>query len=249
MVDRTHPRTVIARPGRPPILTRVSNAPPAGRPVLAFTLPGVAYDDDIAVQAFARHLTAAVEAGGGNGRRIVAGMRAFLEGKPDLLPDPPWSVPPATGERAVEHLAVAAGCPPDLVVRARTAARQDLARTAWLLDPADGLSDLLDAAAGRARVVAVADPADPATVPILDALELTERVALVAPADLDALPAGSMVLIDATWAPHLARAQANGQRTVLIDRFGAGDGRPDRRTKDLRGAVPDIAAWLEGTAA
>ena len=66
---------------------------------------------------------------------------------------------------------------------------------------------------------------------------------------LDALPAGSMVLIDATWAPHLARAQANGQRTVLIDRFGAGDGRPDRRTKDLRGAVPDIAAWLEGTAA
>jgi len=56
------------------------------------------------------------------------------------------------------------------------------------------------------------------------------------------------VLIDTTWAPHLARAQANGQRTVLIDRFGTGDGRPDRRTKDLRGVVPDIAAWLEGTA-
>ena len=246
MFDRTHPRTVIARPGRRPILTRVSNAPPAGRPVLAFTLPGVAYDDDIAVQAFARHLTAAVEAGGGNGRRIVAGMRAVLEGKPDLLPDPPWSVPPATGERAVEHLAVAAGCPPDLLGRARTAARQDLARTAWLLDPADGLTELLDAAAGRARVVA--DPADPVTVAILDALELTERVTLVAPEDLDTLPAGSMVLIDATWAPHLARAQANGQRTVLIDRFGTGDGRPDRRTKDLRGVVPDIAAWLEGTA-
>lgn len=220
--------------------------PPVGRPVLAFTLPGVAYHDDLAVQAFARHLTAAIEAGGGNGRRIVAGMRSFLEGKPDLLPDPPWSTPPATGYRAVEQLAGELGCPPDVLARARSASRQDLARTAWLLDPADGLTDLLDRAGPRTRVVAVVHPADPATGAILEALELAGRAQIAGPADLDPPGADRMVLIDAVWSPLLVRAQGTGARTVLIDRFGTGAGRPDTRSPDLRSAVPAITAWLEG---
>jgi hypothetical protein len=228
----------------------VSNCPPQQQagdgPALAMTLPGIAYDDDIAVQAFARHLTAAAEASGGDTRVIVAGMRAFLEGKPGLLPDPPWSTPPPTGYRAVELLAGAAGCSQDDIARARLASRLDLAGSAWILDPADGLADLLELAEGRARIVAVADRTDPATGPVLDALDLTGRLAVVGDADLTrALGGGPALLIDIAWAPRLADAHAAGHTTALIERFGSGDGRPDLRARDLRGLLPDLTAWLD----
>jgi hypothetical protein len=220
-----------------------------GCPVLALALPGVAYDDDIAVQAFARHLTAAAEASGGDGQVIVAGMRAFLEGKPGLLPDPPWSAPPPTGYRAVELLAGAAGCSHDDIARARLASRLDLAGSAWILDPADGLADLLDRADGRARVVAVTDQTDPSTGPVLDALDLTGRLDMVGDTELArALGGGPALLIDIAWAPRLADAHAAGHTTALIDRFGTGDGRPDLRARDLRGLLPELTAWLNAPA-
>ena len=217
-----------------------------GGRVLGFALPGVAYDDDIAVQSFARHLTATVEAAGGDGQVIVAGMRAFLEGKPGLLPDPPWSAPPSTGYRAVELLAGAAGCSHDDIDRARLASRLDLAGSAWILDPADGLADLLDRAECRARVVALADRTDPATGPVLDALELSGRLEVVGDTDLArSLGGGPALLIDTAWVPRLADAHAAGHTTALIDRFGTGDGRPDVRARALRGLLPDLTAWLD----
>lgn len=217
-----------------------------GGPLLALALPGVVYDDDIAVQAFARHLTAAAEASGGDGHVIVAGMRAFLEGKPGLLPDPPWSVPPPTGYRAVELLAGAAGCSLDDIAHARLASRLDLAGSAWILDPADGLADLLDRADGRARIVAVTDPTDPATGAVLDALDLTGRLDVVADTDLTrTLGGGPALLIDTAWAPRLAHAHAAGHTTALIDRFATGDGRPHLCGRDLSGLLPALTAWLD----
>ncbi len=59
-----------------------------GRPVVTVALHGVAQDDDLGVQAFARHLEAVADHGS-PGRSIVAGMRAFLEAKPQLAPPPP----------------------------------------------------------------------------------------------------------------------------------------------------------------
>lgn len=207
------------------------------------TLHGVAHSDDLGVQAFARHLAAAA---GTDGQPIIAGMRAFLEDKPHLAPPPPWSAlrsAPATGYAAVELLAAAAGCSPEVIADARGASRADLAGSAWILDPADGLPDLLDLAVGRADVVVVAEPDDPATGPVLDALDLADRVILTA-----APPArGPALLIDTVWAPNLAAGQAAGRTTALLDRFGTGDGRPDLRAADLPGLLPGISAWLDRT--
>lgn len=208
--------------------------------MVALALHGVAHSDDLAVQSFARHLATRAP---GRGRWIIAGMRAFLEDKPQLLPDPPWSARPSTGHRAVELLATAAGCSDDDIDRARAASRRDLAGSAWILDPADGLDELLDLAGGRARVVVLADADDPATAPVLDALELTDRVTMAA-----STPARDQTLvIDAAWPPRLVAARAVGHRTALVDRFRTGDGEPDLRAGDLAGLLPGVAAWLDAT--
>lgn len=212
--------------------------------MVAVRLHGVAYDDDLAVQAFARHLQALAP-----DRPIIAGMRAFLEDKPQLAPHPPWSGTtrrPATGDRAVEQLAVAAGLAPAQIDAARLASRHDLAGTAWILDPADGLSELLGLLSGRVEVVLVAEPNDPATGPVLDALALAEGFAVVDHAALRNTVTGRpALLIDTAWPPVLTAAQEDGVTTALIDRFGAGDGTPDLRAADLAGLLPGIAAWLD----
>ena len=208
-------------------------------------LHGVAYCEDPAVQAFARHLDGPDTAG-----VMVAGMRAFLEDKPQLAPPAPWSPsrPPVTGYRAVAELAVAAGLTSARIDAARRAARLDLAGTAWILDPADGLPELLELVAGRAELVLVADPADPATDPVVDALELAGRYPVVDPDRLPpALTGGRALLIDADWSPVLAAAsgRAGEATTALIDRFGSGTGTPDLRAADLPGLLLGVADWLD----
>lgn len=245
VLDRTHPSTVdgAAEDGRWGIRTGQSRRPILAdvdeRPLVVLTLHGVAHSDDLGVQAFARHLATAAGTGG---QPIIAGMRAFLEHRPQLAA-PPWSTPPPTGYAAVEALAAAAGCTPEVIAHARGASRADLAGSAWILDPADGLPDLLELAVGRADVMVVAEPDDPATGPVLDALDLADRVTLTA-----APPAGRPALvIDAAWTPNLAAARAAGQATALLDRFGTGDARPDLRAADLPGLLPGITAWLDRT--
>ncbi len=212
--------------------------------VIAVALHGVAHTDDLGVQAFARHLTAAATDAGRDGQPIIAGMRAFLEGKPHLAAAPPWSAPgsapPATGYQAVELLARAAGCTEDDVARARRASRQDLAGSAWILEPADGVDELFTLVDGRAAVLVVAADDDPATPPVLDALGLTDRFAVE-------VPAGPALVVDTAWTPRLAGAHATGQTTALLDRFGSGAGHPDLRAADLPGLLPGIAAWLDTT--
>lgn len=219
--------------------------------MVALTLHGVAHDDDLAVQAFARHLDAAgPDVAPATGGSIVGGMRAFLEDKPQLAPPPPWSRapgsrPPATGYRAVEVLATAAGRTPAQIDAARRASRHDLAGSAWILDPADGLPELIDLMTGRADLVLVADPEDPATGSVLDALELADFTVVTGGGLTAAPPGRPALLIDIAWEPILAAAHATGRPTALIDRFGSGDGTPDLRAADLAGLLPGIAAWLD----
>lgn len=206
--------------------------------MIAVALHGVAHTDDLGVQAFARHLTTATTAAGRDGQSIIAGMRAFLEAKPQLAAAPPWSTPPATGDEAVARLARAAGCGDDDIARARLASRRDLAGSAWILERADGVDDLFALADGRAEVLVLADPDDPATEPVLDALELTDRSAVD-------VPTGPALVVDTAWTPRLAAAHAAGRTTALLDRFGSGAGDPDVRAADLPGLLPGIAAWLD----
>ncbi len=216
---------------------------------MALPLHGVAHSDDLAVQAFARHLAAAA---GPAGRSVIAGMRAFLEDKPQLMPDPPWPAPPPTGYRAVEALAVAAGCGDTEIALARDASRRDLAGSAWILEPTDGIEDLLRLVDGRARLLVIADADDPATAPVLDALDLVERVETAGIADLvdtvrlaSTLAPHPVLLIDVSWSPVLAAGRATGHTTAMIDRFRTGLGEPDLRAADLSGLLPGIAAWLD----
>lgn len=220
--------------------------------MVTVALHGVAQDDDLGVQAFARHLESVADHQS-PGRSIVAGMRAFLEAKPHLAPPPPWSPasPPVTGYRAVAALAVAAGLSPAQIAGARRASRLDLAGSAWILDPADGLAELLDLLAGRADPVLFADPDDPATGPVLDALELTGRYPVRAPTELATDLAGRpALLIDADWPPGpvAAGGSAGGVATALIDRFGSGAGDPELRAPDLPDLLPGVTGWLERTA-
>ncbi len=224
--------------------------------MVTVALHGVAQDDDLGVQAFARHLESRLD-DGVPGRSIVAGMRAFLEAKPHLAPPPPWTPapPPVTGYRAVTALAVAAGLSGAQIATARRASRLDLAGSAWVLDPADGLPELLDLLARQADPILVADPDDPATGPVLDALELAGRLPIrTAPelaADLSGDLAGRPVLlIDADWppAPVAAGGPVAGVSTALIDRFGSGTGEADMRAADLPDLLPDVAGWLHRTA-
>ncbi len=213
--------------------------------VVVLPLHGGVHTDDLAVQAFARHLASAA---GSAGRPIIAGMRAVLEDKPDLLPDPPWAQPPPTGYRAVELLAAAAGCLDGDILAARLASRRDLAGTAWILEPADGFDDLLELVGGRARLVVVADSDDPATGPVVDALKLADRTELIGENALTALlsrvPAA--LVIDDAWTPRLAAARRAGHTTALIDRFRTGLGDPVLRAESIAGLLPGIAAWLDG---
>lgn len=224
--------------------------------MVTVALHGVAQDDDLGVQAFARHLESIPDHGVPGGS-IVAGMRAFLEAKPHLAPPPPWlpAPPPVTGGRAVTALAVAAGLSPAQIATARRASRLDLAASAWILDPADGLAALLDLLAGRADPILVADPDDPATGPVLDALELTGRFPVRSVPELatdltTALAGRPVLLIDADWPPGpvAAGGPGAGVTTALIDRFGSGVGDPDLRADDLPALLPGVAGWLDRTA-
>ena len=245
----------------PPILAGVDRVdgphgdmpdPAPGRPaaVVALPLHGGVHSDDLAVQSFARHLA---EDAGSAGRSIIAGMRAFLEDKPDLLPDPRWTEPPPTGYRAVELLATAAGCSAEDIDCARRASRSDLAGSAWILEPVDGFEELLGVVAGRARLILVADHGDPATGAVLDALELADRVELLDEITLNTqlAQAPAALLIDTTWTSWLADAHAAGHTTALIDRFGvvgAGRGQADLTAPNLAGLLPGIAGWLDALA-
>lgn len=215
--------------------------------VVTLPLHGGAYLDDLAGQAFARHL-AAGSPDEASGRRLIAGMRAFLENRPDLLPDPPWDTAdaPSDGAEAIARLAAAAGHPPGEIAAARTAARHDLAASAWVLDPADGLDELRRLLAGRAALVLIADPADPATGPVLDALELTDLPVAADPAGRPAAgrePASTLV-IDTAWSDVLKTAHRAGRTTAVLDRFGRRQGTPDLRAPTLAGLLPGIADWL-----
>jgi hypothetical protein len=210
---------------------------------------GILFTDDLAVQAFARHVAARCPEPGA----VIGGMRGFLEGRPELIPPGIWRSTPQTGEDAVRRLAAAAGVSAAEVEQARRASRADLAASAWLLDRADGLDELLARLADLGPVSVLADPADPATTAVLDALNLAPGAvtgidSVVDPAT--AAPGGCegerpALVIEAAFTSTLDQAGRTGAITVVVDRFGAGAGTPTLRAPDLPGLAGPLAAALD----
>ncbi len=218
-------------------------------------MDGVVHSGDLAVQSFARHVASALSAE--QSLAVLAGMRGFLEQKPDLLATGTELAGPELrtaedGERAVEMLAVAAGLGASRIDAAREASRSDLSASAWVIDPPDGLTEIVDALAGRARVAVLTERHDPAAGPVLDACGLTDRVEQVllpvSSAIRHLVPAdgGSdrLLMIGTRWAGELHTAAAAGFDTAMVDRFGQQRGMPTWRVPQLAALVDIVRTWI-----
>jgi len=222
---------------RPATLASVPT--PSDRLVL-LSLDGVVHTSDLAVQAFARHI--ADEVGPDRTRPIIAGMRGFLEDRPELIPPGIDLGSAEDGYQAVEILARTAGLSDGQVAAARLASRADLVGSAWAVDEAVGLPELLAAVAGRARVGVLGGPDDPAPAAVLDALGIDVDTIVD---HVDPGPAPALVLvIGAGWAGALATAHERGCATAVVDRFRRRRGTPTYRATDLSGLLDPIRGWL-----
>ncbi len=215
---------------------------------------GLVCGSDLPVQAFARHCAAALPVD--RGRVLVGGMRGVLEDRTDLLPGGIRLDGAEDGFDVVEILASAMGLDAARIAEARQRARLDLAGSAWAVEPAAGLPELLVAlrAAARVRVVA-ADAAG-----VTEVLEATGLDGFVDASDVFVDPGGAgwasavraaaettgapdRVLAVATRWADLASAADAGGRTALIDRFGRGRGAPTLRARDFAGLASAILSW------
>jgi hypothetical protein len=217
-------------------------------------LDGVVHDSDLPVQSFARHITEQLSAE--RIRPVIAGMRGFLEDKPELIPPDIDLSAAEDGYQAVEILARTVGLDDAAISGARRASRADLAASAWAVDPADGLDALLAEIDGTARVLLLTEPGDPAARPVLASIDLTVDEIVYAPVDLVVTQVlrqlsattepDRLLLIGTRWAGQLADAHNQGCRTAQVDRFGRGRGNPTYRRPGLAELLDEVRDWLCG---
>lgn len=213
-------------------------------PSVLLCLDGIVHDSDLPVQAFARHL--AQELSAGQIRPIIAGMRGYLEAKPDLMPVGIDLTDAEDGYQAVETLARAADLTPEQIAAARRASREDLAASAWAVDRTDGLDELLAQLGGDAAVAVLVEPGDPAAAAVLESVDLPG--ATVVDCIEPAIGDQRRLVIGTRWAGQLAEAHDARCDTALVDRFALGRGAPTFRSPDLTGLVGPVRGWLNGAA-
>ena len=148
-------------------MSTLSESRPAPVGVL-LRFDGVVHSSDLPVQSFARHLTDALPTD--QVRAMIAGMRGFLEGKPELIPAGIDLAGAEDGYQAVELLGRAAGLTDAVIAAAYRASRADLAASAWAVDESDGLDELLAALDGRVSRAVFTEPDDPAASAVLDSI-------------------------------------------------------------------------------
>ena len=217
-------------------------------------LDGVVHCSDLPVQSFARHLTEGLPPE--HIRPIIAGMRGFLEGKPDLMPTGFDLNTAEDGYQAVEILARTTDLTSLQITAARLASRADLADSAWAVDPPEGLDDLLAELAGPARIAVFTEAGDPAALDVLEAIgidgqvdELVEKPTSTVVARLlqmidAANNPGRLLVIGTRWTGELDAASGAGCVTGLIDRYALGRGKPTWRAGDLVGLVGHVREWV-----
>ena len=218
-------------------------------------LDGVVHTSDLPVQAFARHLTEQLPAE--LVRPLIAGMRGFLENKPELIPAGTDFGDAEDGYQAVEALATSAGLAPEQIGTARQASRADLVASAWAVDPSNGLEELLVDVAAHCLVGVFAEPADPAAAAVLAALDLDRQIVLLddsLPVAIARLLDGSapggpdvperIIVVGTRWAGELDAAAASGCATAMVDRYQLGRGSPQWRAADPADLTEQIQSWV-----
>ncbi len=221
-------------------------------------LDGTSYRGDLPIQAYARRV--AEQLSPAVGIQVIDGMRHFLEGRP-AFGSPLTDVSAAEdGYEAVHLLADAAG----LNVHARRAAyfqsRDDLARSAFILDPEPGLARFLTELKPRSRVWIVTNAPITGIREVLQAVGLLTLVDEIIPGagKPDRLPEvveGALAAIGAAshperllgigdrWAADLAAIHHAGGVTAHVDRFDLRRGSPRWRAATLTEMIPSLQVW------
>jgi FMN phosphatase YigB (HAD superfamily) len=216
---------------------------------------GTAYRGDLAVQAYARRVAELLDSD--TGMFVIAGMRSFLEGMPRPPGMPPEFDNAEDGFELVHALSDAAGLPAAIRRQAYRASRDDLARSAFALDPVPGLADWLAEVKPESRVWVATNAPMAGIREVLDAVDLISLVDEIIPgADkphgMHAITeraievAGRperLVAIGDRWAADLAAAAAAGGRTAHLDRYGRGLGSPTWRNAEFSPLLPALRQW------
>lgn len=228
---------------------------------LLLDFDGTLDSGDLSVQAYARHVAEQV-ADPFRATAVIDGMREFLEGKhADRTERLAVDLSTAEdGDHAVEILAAAAGLTKAQTGAAYRAARADLAGSAFALDAADGLSDLLTKVRGSAVVAVATNAGDLGVRAVLDSIGLAPMIDEVItnagkpgsmPGIIDRLlgrlggpsPERRLLAVGPRWGRDLATAHSVGAPTAYIDRFDRGDGKPTWRARQLASMIEPIRDW------
>lgn len=240
-----------------------SAAPPPG-PEFALLLDfdGTAYTGDLPYLAYARHVCDHLEPTAAAG--LIRQIRSYLETtRPSDRAQLPAGLQRAEdGYQAVAELAVAAGVGVDQRRQAYLRSRQDLAHSAFAVDAAEGLVELLAElgermyvllatnapAVGVAEVLAGTGLAPYVDRVVVDAGKpggtaglVRDLVNLLGPGQGPL--SGRLVAAGDRWGADLADADRAGGRTAYVDRFHRGDGGPSWRATDLASMLPMIRKW------
>lgn len=224
---------------------------------LLLDFDGTAYVSDLPVQSYARHAAEQLSVTAGTG--LVAAVRAFLEQRTDILGDPRLDLSTADdGYRAVELAGSAFGLDAATLSAAYRASRRDLAASAFAVEPAEGLIELLAELAGTALTVLVTNSDPDGVIQVLEATGLAPLIDCVItdagkPQSLPGIASRALqqagvgpqqlISIGDRWTIDLAPVAAIGGATAYLDRYGRGDGSPTFRGPDLGSMIGDIGSW------
>jgi len=231
------------------VSTPTGSEPTAPRVLLRFD--GVLHASDLPVQSFARHLTQTLPAD--QVRVLIAGMRGFLEGKPELIPEGIELAGAEDGYQAVEILGRATGLSAETITAAYQASRVDLAASAWAVDASDGLGDMIAAIKGQVHLAVLAEPGDPAPAAVLDSVGIGLQVVdapiarACSPQSIENVRPTRVLVVGTRWAGELVDARDLGFDTALVDRYRLGRGAPTLRSPDLAGLLEPIIRWCAGS--
>lgn len=223
--------------------------------VVLLDFDGTCYQGDLPVQAYARRVAELLDPE--QATFVIGAMRAFLEGKPAPAGTPVEFGTAEDGYELVRALAQQTGVDDHDRRVAYQRSRDDLARSAFVLDAEPGLVDWLEAIKSDTTVWLATLAPLTGISEVLDAVGLATLIDRLHPrtpkpeglADLATAavalagdPAGVLAIGD-RWAADLAPVHDIGGRTAHLDRHDRRLGTPTWRAGGFAPMLADLHRW------